>query len=133
MNVSEGCAGIRMTELLLCDFRRVSRVDDEASDAVTERMKPAAGNVECVEDRPELILHDLVARRRPTVPSGEQKPLRIGFPFLLVLTQNRGERARQRDRRRTGLALRGLNFPLTSGATDVDTVVIEVDVRPLKS
>ena len=122
MNVSEGCAGIRMTELLLGDFRRVSSVDDETGDTVTERVKSTAGNVECVEDRPKLIIHDLVARRRATVPSGEEKPLRIGFPFLPVLTQNRGERVRQRDRRRTGLALCGLNLPVPRGAADVDAL-----------
>jgi hypothetical protein len=49
-----------MTELLLCDFRCVSRVDDEAGDAVTERMKSTAWNVEGVEDRPKLVFHDLV-------------------------------------------------------------------------
>lgn len=65
---------------MLCDFRRISRVHDEARDAMAKRMKPAAWNVERVEDRPELVLHDLVARRRPTVPSDEEKPLRIGFP-----------------------------------------------------
>src|ERR1700680_4298541 len=108
MNVSEGCAGIRMAKLSLCDFRCVARVDNETGDAVAERMECTAGNVECVEDRPKLILHDLIARGRTTVPSGEQKPLRIGFPFLLVVNENRGERSRQRDRGRTSFALCGL-------------------------
>jgi hypothetical protein len=60
MYVIERSAGVGMTELLLCDFRCVSRVDDEAGDAVTERMKSTAWNVEGVEDRPKLVFHDLV-------------------------------------------------------------------------
>jgi hypothetical protein len=63
MNVSKGCTGIGVAELLLRDFRRVSRVNDEAGDAVTERVKTATGNVERVEDRPKLLPHDFVARR----------------------------------------------------------------------
>src|SRR5258708_6782173 len=108
VNVSKRGPSIRMAELLLRDFRSVSRVDDETGDAVTERVKSAARNIERVKNRPELILDDLVAGWWPPVPSGEQKPLRIGFPFRPVFTENGSQRTRQGDRRRAFFALCGL-------------------------
>jgi len=90
MNVSERGPRIRVTELLLRDFRCVAGIDDETGDAVTKRMKSATRNVERVEYRPELILHDFVARGRPAVPSGEEEAIRIGPPLLLVASQDAG-------------------------------------------
>ena len=100
-----------MTELLLRDFRSVSCVNDKTSDTVTKRVKPAARNIERVKNRPELILDDLVAGWWPPVPSGEQKPLRIGFPFLPIFTENESQRTRQGDRRRTFLLFVDCTFP----------------------
>ena len=102
-------------------------------DGMTESMKAAARNVECVEDRPELVFHDFVARWWPAVPGGEKKSFRIGFPFLLVLAENGRERVGQRDRRGADLALCGLDLPVPRGAANMNASVIEVDVRPLEA
>src|SRR5262249_16802629 len=118
-------------ELLLRDFWRVSSVHDETRDAVTKRMKSAPWNVERVEDRPELILHDFVARWWPTVPSDEEKPLRIGFPFFLVSTQNSREHIGEGYRGRAFFALCGLHVSIPRGAANLNALVLKVDVRRL--
>ena len=73
MNVVECCAGVGMTEQLFCDFWRVARVHDEGRNRVPESMKTASRNIERVEDWPEPVFHDVVARRRPVV-SGSKQP-----------------------------------------------------------
>jgi hypothetical protein len=62
MDVIQRRAGVGMTELLFCDFGGVSGVHDEGRDGMAEGMEATPGNVECVEDRPEAIFHDFVAR-----------------------------------------------------------------------
>jgi hypothetical protein len=71
-----------MAELLLCYFDGISGVHDERGDGMTEGMEPTARNPEHIQDRPELVLHDFVGRRRPLRVT-KRKPARFGFQLAL--------------------------------------------------
>jgi len=100
---------------------------------VTECMETTVRDSERVENRPQLALHDLVGGRRPPIPSGKQKPLRIGFPFLPIFTQDGCELVGHRNRRSAPLALCGLNFSVPRRAAEMNAFMVEVYVWPLKA
>src|SRR2546425_3810647 len=60
MGVAESCTSVRLTKLQLRYFDRVASVHNERCNGVAESMEPAPLDSKRVEDRPQLVFHNVV-------------------------------------------------------------------------
>src|SRR3974390_1174863 len=84
-------AGVGMTQLLLHDLGTCAAVEQQACVRVSAGVETATWDGQQIQDRPQPVLHDLVAAGWPSVSRNEQKAVRIRFPLLPAAAERGGQ------------------------------------------
>ncbi len=71
-----------MTELALCHLWRSATFEEQRCVCVPESVEPSAPDLQGIEQRPELILDDLLRSVRAAIAITEQQAERVRLPQL---------------------------------------------------